>query len=64
MIAAPLSVTVERAQVVDFTDHFFLEYNAVLVKYDDPAKKKWRLYFEPYTWEVWNTYIYFTYFTS
>ena len=44
MIAAPFASSVEREQVVDFTESYFLEYTSVLVRYLDLGADKWRLY--------------------
>ena len=44
MIAAPFASSVEREQVVDFTESYFLEYTSILVRYLDLGADKWRLY--------------------
>ena len=44
MIAAPFASSVEREQVVDFTESYFLECTSVLVRYLDLGADKWRLY--------------------
>ena len=43
MAVAPLASTVERSQVMDFTEPFYQEYTTVLVKLPDPEAQKWSL---------------------
>ncbi len=50
---APLSATPQREMVVDFTEPFFVAYHTVLSKYPDQADTQWRLYINPFRWDVW-----------
>ena len=44
MVVAPMAATVERSQVMDFTEPFYQEYTTVLVKLPDPEAQKWSLW--------------------
>ena len=46
MVMAPIATNVDRDQVMDFSEAFFLEYTAVLVRYMDANANKWRLYLQ------------------
>ena len=48
MVVAPLGTSVDRETVMDFTEAFFLEYQAVLVRYKNSEGEKWKLYLEPF----------------
>ena len=52
LVVAPLARTPEREMMVDFTSAFYLDYNTALVRYPDPEATKWRLYINPFRWQV------------
>ena len=52
MVVAPLDRTSSRETVVDFTAPYYLDHNTVLVKYPDVEDKKWRLFINPFRWQV------------
>ena len=47
-IVAPMSMTMDRERVLDFTYPFHSDQYAVLYKRIDPASMKWRLFMEPF----------------
>lgn len=44
MVVAPFASSIEREQVIDFTEAYFLEFTAILVRYRDLDADKWKLY--------------------
>ena len=46
MVMAPLASNLDREHVMDFTEAFYLDYTAVLVRYTDLNAGKWRLYLQ------------------
>ncbi|XP_053403039.1 uncharacterized protein LOC123556009 [Mercenaria mercenaria] len=52
MIAAPLSTSLERNKVMDFSYPFRYEYTSVIFKKTDVNAKKWRTLVDPFKWEV------------
>ncbi|ELU06044.1 hypothetical protein CAPTEDRAFT_188571 [Capitella teleta] len=53
MVVASLSRTPAREMVVDFTAPYYLDHCTVLVKYPDLEDKKWKLFINPFRWQVW-----------
>lgn len=49
MIAAPLSVSVQREQMIDFTHPFFFETTNILMKKLDPSHRKWMTFLDPFS---------------
>ncbi|XP_045201973.2 probable glutamate receptor [Mercenaria mercenaria] len=52
MVAAPLSTTADRTQVMDFSYPFYYEYTTVILKKPDVNATKWRTLIDPFKWEV------------
>lgn len=48
MVVAPLGNNVDREKVMDFSEAYFLEYQAVLIRYKNSESEKWKLYLEPF----------------
>ncbi len=44
---APLTLTDERAAVVDFTEPFYFEKAALLLRLPDPEEDKWEVIIKP-----------------
>lgn len=53
LTVAPLAIQTNRERVMDFTEFFYLSYTTVLVKMPDPDANKWKLYINPFRWNVW-----------
>lgn len=49
---APLAVTADREETVDFAFPFYYDYNGVLIKKPDPRKLKWRTLVDIFTYPV------------
>ncbi|KAK7104405.1 hypothetical protein V1264_019127 [Littorina saxatilis] len=52
LVVAPLTVTQQREQAMDFTYPFFNDADTVIYKKPDPKKDKWRTYLQPLKWQV------------
>ena len=51
---APLVASPLRVQYIDFSKAFFVETHSAIAKYPDPSKNNWRIYLDPFNWDVWT----------
>ena len=49
---APLAIYRERQKAMDYAKPFFIDYHTVLVAKVDPERLKWRLFAQPFKWQV------------
>ncbi|OWF52486.1 Glutamate receptor ionotropic, kainate 2 [Mizuhopecten yessoensis] len=49
LVAAPLSITMQRERVMDFIHPFFHDHSEVLIQKPDPQETKWRTLIDPYS---------------
>ncbi|XP_060069605.1 uncharacterized protein LOC132549672 [Ylistrum balloti] len=49
LVAAPLSITIQREHVMDFIHPFFHDHSVVLIQKPDPQETKWRTLIDPYS---------------
>ena len=49
---APLAMSKEREEAMDFTFPFFHDFSGVLLRRPDPNASKWRTYIDIFSWQV------------
>ncbi|KAJ8309745.1 hypothetical protein KUTeg_011610, partial [Tegillarca granosa] len=52
MMMAPASVQASREMAMDFTYPFYFDTSNFLIKKPDPDAEKWRVYVDPFHWQV------------
>ncbi|KAK2151102.1 hypothetical protein LSH36_375g02036, partial [Paralvinella palmiformis] len=51
---APLVRTPHRSQYMDFSKPFYVEIHSAIARYPDQSKNNWRIYLDPFGWDVWT----------
>ncbi|ESO97726.1 hypothetical protein LOTGIDRAFT_103576, partial [Lottia gigantea] len=52
LVVAPISISPDREEVMDFTTPFFYEKSGIGLKMPDPNSTKWKRLLQPLSWQV------------